>query len=396
MFSKLRLTQIEIANLFTSSIENNTFSNSSLFCGPPNSSKMTAAIECAKALSCFTDKKGEKCTCESCKAYDNYLMQNLVVISNRNFENRIDVAIERFVKNRDVFTKEYLINTIRLFLLSYHNAVYTDKNRKLFDVAYEVSELLNEFSKNDKEFKIRESQRFAKDLKLKLKPLIAVSNKNLTALSVDGVRSLQTWLSKTLVKEKARIVVIEAIEKSNDSVRNSLLKILEEPNDNVYFILLSSNPSRIMKTILSRVRRYNFSPISLENQALLLKPFKIEDDKINTLEKFFLSASGFKAQEVDNALTLIIDSVIKKRQLTSEQLSSVIKVLDSSNQEEFILHELLSKLNAEFMKGRIDNLKCKKIITDVSLLYNNQRVFNLPKKNMYENVYRKMMESINA
>lgn len=396
MFSKLSVTQPELTEILKSSIESDTFSNSSLFCGPSYSSKMTAAIEVAKALSCFTDKKGDDCDCESCKAYDNYLMQNLVVISNRDFENRIDVAIQSFVKNRDSFSKDYLIKTIRIFLLSYHNGVYTDKNKKLFDCAYEVSELINDFSKNGENFKIREAQRFAKELKQKLKPLISVSNKNLTALSVDGVRSLQTWVSNTLVNEKARIVVIEAIEKSNDSVRNSLLKILEEPNDNVYFILLSNNPSRIIKTILSRVRKYNFLPIDEQVQKQLLKPFKIEDETIDTFEKFFLTASGYKSKDVEGALDVIVESVIKKRQLTSEQLASVIKALDSSNQDEFILHQLLSKIKQKFLDNEIDNLVCKNIIKDVSLLYNNQRVFNLPKKNMYENVYRKMMENINA
>ncbi len=396
MLSKLSLTQPELSQILHTSIKNNTFSNSSLFAGPPYSSKMTAAIEVAKALSCFTDKKGENCPCKSCSAFDNFTMQNVIVISNRDNENRIDAAIDSYVKNRNPFTKEFLIYTVRLYLLSYHNGVYTDKNKKLFHAAYEASELLNEFSKNKKELKINESKRLTKSLKQSLKPLIKVSNKNQTALSVDGVRSMQTWLSNTLVNEKARIVIIEGIEKCNDSVRNSLLKILEEPNSNVYFILLSKNPSQIMKTILSRVRRYNFYPLSEEKQLFLLKPFNIEDRKINTLEKFFLTASGFKVDQVDKALDYLINAAIKKIQLSSEQLSSVLKVLDSTNKDEFILNELINKLNEQYKTEQIDNLTCKKIINEVSLLYNNQRIFNLPKKNMYENVYRKMMESVNA
>jgi DNA polymerase-3 subunit gamma/tau len=357
---------------------------------------MTAAIETARALSCLSDKKGEECECESCLSYDKYIMQNLVVVSNRDFDNRLDVAIGRYSKLRDSNSKNFLIENVRIFLLAYHNAIYLDKNKKLFEAAYEISEMISEFSINGENYKIREAQRFTKELKLKLKPLIVKSNKNLTNLSVDGVRALQTWLSNTLVSEKARIVVIEAIEKCNDSVRNSLLKILEEPNENIYFILLSSNPSRIMPTILSRVRRYNFSPIPLETQALLLKDFKLEDEKIDTLEKFFLSASGFKANDVDNALNTIVDSVVKRQQLNSEKLSFVVKTLDTSNQSEFILQELLNKIKDQYLNSNIDNVTCKKIIKEISILYNNQRVFNLPKKNMYENVYRKMMESVDA
>lgn len=396
MFNKLRETQPELSNILELEIEKDTFSNSSLFCGPQYSSKMTAAIEVAKTLSCLTDKKGANCSCSSCVAYDKYIMQNLVVISNRDFENRIDVAIQQYLKQRTNFTKNYLIENIRIFLLSYHNAIYTDKSKNLFESAYEVSELINEFAQNTNEFKIREAQRFCKNLKQKLKPLITVSNKNLTSISVDGVRAMQTWLSNTLVSEKARIVVIEAIEKSNDSVRNSLLKILEEPNENVYFILLSNNPSRIMKTILSRVRRYNFSQIPIERQIKIIAPFDLEDSSIDCFEKFFLSASGIKMNEVNNALDTLILAVINKREINSNTLASIIKTLDSSTEDEYILQELLRKVKNEYLNKKIDNRTSKKIIQDISLLYNNQRVFNLPKKNMYENVYRKMMENVNA
>lgn len=396
MFNKLRETQPELSNILELEIEKNTFSNSSLFCGPQYSSKMTAAIEVAKTLSCLSEKKGVNCNCSSCIAYDKYVMQNLVVISNRDFENRIDVAIQQYSQQRTAFAKNYLIESVRIFLLSYHNAIYTDKNKTLFETAYEVSELINEFAQNPNEFKIREAQRFTKSLKQKLKPLINVSNKNLTAISVDGVRAMQTWLSNTLVNERARIVVIEAIEKSNDSVRNSLLKILEEPNENVYFILLSNNPSRIMKTILSRVRRYNFPQIPIEKQVKILAPFNLEDSLINCFEKFFLSASGIKMNEVNNALDSLVLSAINKREMNSNMLASIIKVLDSSTEDEYILQELLNKVKNEYLNKKIDNKTCKKIIQDISVLYNNQRVFNLPKKNMYENVYRKMMENVNA
>ncbi len=396
MFNKLKQVQPEVAKVLENSIKGDSFSNSSLFCGPKYSAKMTGAIEVAKALSCFNDNKDDECNCSSCNLYDSYLMQNLVIISNRDFDNRIDVACERFVKNRNVFTKNFLIETLRIFLLSYHNAIYLDKNSKLFDVAYQVSDLINEFSKNGENYKIREAQSFVKDLKLKLKPLLAKSNKNLTNLSVDEVRALQIWLSNTLVNEKVRVVIIEAIEKANESVKNSLLKILEEPKKNVYFILLSESPSRIMQTILSRVRRYNFSRIEEDKQKSLLEGFNLEDDKIDSLEKFFLSASGYKASDVEIALNSFVSSFVNRRYLNSEELASYINTLESSKQDEFILEQLIDKIQKEFINNRIDSYTAKKIVQDISILYNNQRVYNLPKKNMYENVYRKMMENINA
>ncbi|MGD1821179.1 MAG: hypothetical protein ACPKM0_00250 [Pleomorphochaeta sp.] len=392
MLDKLKNSQAELASIFEKAIKRGTFSHSTLFCGPKYSSKMTAAIEVAKALSCTENNFGESCNCHSCNLYERYLMQNLIIVSNRDFESRIEVASQNYIKNRNEFTKDYLIKTIRVLLLSYHNGIYTDKNKKLFDNAFIVSELINEFDASKEVYKVREAQRFVKDLKTKLNPLLAISKKNLTNLSVDGVRALQVWLSNTLVNEKSRIVIIEKIEKANESVKNSLLKILEEPNNNVYFILISENPSRIMKTILSRVRKYNFSVIEEDKQLALLEPFQLEDKNINSLEKFFLSASGMKINDVESSLDLIINSFNKNKYLNSEQLSQAIIKLDSSTSDEFVLKQLINRINISYQKNLINSFKAKQIIDDISQLYNNQRIFNLPKKNMYENIYRKMME----
>lgn len=395
MLAKLKNTQNELALIFEKSIKENTFSHSTLFCGNEFTSKMTAAIEVAKALSCKKESQ-ENCDCDSCKAYDKCLMQNLVIVSNRDNESRIEVAIQYYLKKRDAFSKKFLIDTIRIFLLSYHNALYVDKNKKLFESAYQVSEIINEFDKNNEVLKIREAQRFLKDLKTKLKPLFAVDKKNQTNLSVDGVRALQTWLNNTLVSEKARIVVIESIEKTNESVKNSLLKILEEPNKNVYFILISKNPSRIMKTILSRVRKYNFLQIKQEKQQNVLQKFNLEDKSVDTFEKFYLSTSGLKIEEIDKALNQIMNSINSKRYLNSEALSILINTLDTSNNVDYILNQLILKIEDSYNRDIIDAFVAKNMINDISGMYNNQRVFNLVKKNMYENIYRKMMERVNA
>ena len=52
-----------------------------------------------------------------------------------------------------------------------------------------------------------------------------------------------------------------------EGVRNALLKILEEPPENVVFILTTSNKSAVMPTILSRVRIYNFVERTGKQQA---------------------------------------------------------------------------------------------------------------------------------
>lgn len=396
MFEKLKLSQNELASELEYSILNNNLSQSSLFCGEQFTSKMTAALETAKALSCFEDNR-PGCDCASCRQFKNLSVLNTVIVSNRNFETRIDAAIDRFVTLRTDFSKTYLIETVRILLLTYHSALYIDKNKNLFTAANEVGDFLLSFSTSNEEYSQKDAKKITKDLKALLKPLLDQNKKNLTNLSVDSVRSLQKWIGQTKVKEKARIIIIEAIEKSNDSVRNSLLKILEEPPEGVYFILLSDNPGRIMKTILSRVRRFYFKPLSKEIQSKILEPFFIKDESIDTIEKFFLSASGYKAKEIDDFLNRIVASLIntKRRGLELNEIWAFCEMFDKTEQSDFVLKSLIEKIERSFLADSFDATKASEMVRMINKETIESKIYNISKKNLMESIYRKLVEICN-
>lgn len=395
MFKRLKITQPILASEIEESIRSNTFSASSLYCGDKYTSKMTAAIETAKALSCY-ESGLDDCKCPSCSAFNNLNMQNVVIVSNRNYDTRIKTACERFIENRDEYSKLYLIETVRTLLLAYHACLYTDKNKALFSAAYDVSDILIEFNYHTDGYKKNEAKKFCKNLNAKLKPLLDQDKKNLTNLSVDAVRNLQTWIGQTTINGKAQVIIIEGIENSNDSVRNSLLKILEEPGEGVYFILISSNPGRIINTILSRVRRYYFKPIPQDVQKQVLLPFKIEDSSINTIEKFFLSFGGFNHELYEEYLNQIVESLYdKSKELPLDDIWKFCNLFDKTDQCDYIIKNLIEKIENAFINGMIDATKCRsllKIINEDSIRY---KIFNITKKNFFESLYRKMLGAMN-
>ena len=100
------------------------------------------------------------------------------------------------------------------------------------------------------------------------------SNTNLTVIDVDGekktidinqIRELINNLNKSSFNEKPRFVLIDNIEYLNKNSINALLKILEEPNKNIYFILINNN-KKVLSTLLSRC--INFK-INLNNKECL-------------------------------------------------------------------------------------------------------------------------------
>ena len=71
------------------------------------------------------------------------------------------------------------------------------------------------------------------------------------------IRNVEKW-ARIKNDEGKKTVIIENADRMNESVRNALLKILEEPPSDTVFILLTSKRNAVMPTILSRVRTYNF------------------------------------------------------------------------------------------------------------------------------------------
>lgn len=71
-------------------------------------------------------------------------------------------------------------------------------------------------------------------------------------ITIDQVRALDDFLHVGTHRQGARIVLINPAEAMNRSTANSLLKSLEEPIEGTLFILVSSEPERLLPTIRSR------------------------------------------------------------------------------------------------------------------------------------------------
>ncbi len=94
-------------------------------------------------------------------------------------------------------------------------------------------------------------------------------------IDINQVRKLINVLGHSSFNKKPRFVLIDNIEYLNTSSINALLKILEEPPSNIYFILINNN-KRILSTLLSRC--INFK-ISLSNKESLEVANKLLDQK---------------------------------------------------------------------------------------------------------------------
>ena len=87
--------------------------------------------------------------------------------------------------------------------------------------------------------------------------LIVISNDSNTIKVEDIEQIKEKFKTKSIINSK-RIYVIDGAEKLNDYSANKLLKFLEEPDDDIIAILLTSNKNSVINTIISRCYNIRF------------------------------------------------------------------------------------------------------------------------------------------
>ncbi|MEZ5773695.1 MAG: DNA polymerase III subunit delta' [Hyphomicrobiaceae bacterium] len=81
------------------------------------------------------------------------------------------------------------------------------------------------------------------------------------SIPIDEVRRLKPFLSLTAEAGEARVVIVDRADELNVNAANALLKSLEEPPPATTFLLISSEPGRLLVTIRSRCRRLELHPL---------------------------------------------------------------------------------------------------------------------------------------
>ncbi len=71
-------------------------------------------------------------------------------------------------------------------------------------------------------------------------------------IDVTQIREMIAYTNKSTFNNLARFILIDNIENLNKNSINALLKVIEEPNENVFFILINNSEKNILPTLKSR------------------------------------------------------------------------------------------------------------------------------------------------
>ena len=136
-----------------------------------------------------------------------------------------------------------------------------------------------EFGYDIKNFEINTNNRSFKTTinKSNLNLFLIDTDPEKKTIDINQIRDLISKLNKSSLNIKPRFVLIDNVEFLNTNSVNALLKIIEEPNHNVHFILIN-NDKKVLPTLSSRC--INFK-IYLSYEDILTISNKLLDGKLN-------------------------------------------------------------------------------------------------------------------
>ena len=154
---------------------------------------------------------------------------------------------------------------------------------------------------------------------------------------VDQVRELIEKVNYAPIKGKYKIYIIDEVHMMSQGAFNALLKTLEEPPDHVIFILATTEPNKVLPTILSRCQRYDFG--------------KVEPSDMKPKLKEILGKEGVSFEE--GAIDAIVD-------LSDGGMRDAISILDQAiafGGEKLLEKDVLSVFGLASNKEKIEYLQ---------------------------------------
>ncbi|MBL4893340.1 MAG: DNA polymerase III subunit delta' [Emcibacter sp.] len=119
---------------------------------------------------------------------------------------------------------------------------------------------------------------------------------------VDDVRKLQNFFARTSLEGGWRIAIIDSADEMNRNAANAVLKVLEEPPENVLLVLLAHAPGKLLPTIISRCRQLRLNPLGLDIVCdILTKHYPdLSPDEIEGYAVLSDGSPGYGISLVDN------------------------------------------------------------------------------------------------
>tara|TARA_B110000971_G_C19927886_1_gene462484 strand:+ start:14 stop:955 length:942 start_codon:yes stop_codon:yes gene_type:complete len=215
----------------------------------------------------------------------------------------------------------------------------------------------------------------------------AEENKN---IKIEEIRDLKNLLSSSSLSKNPRFIVIDEVEFINENSVNALLKPLEEPSINNFFILINNQQAELLKTISSRCIKKNIFLNTNETHKiinLLLENNNIEDllgDKNNLSPGLFLHFNSiylkYNISKNENILDRIKKLLVGYKKDKNKILISLclflidqyfLKLIQTNEKRLDFLLSIKSDINKNLNDYIYYNLNINSVLNSIEVKLNN-------------------------
>ena len=242
------------------------------------------------------------------------------------------------------------------------------------------------------------------------------NNKFKNYITIDQVRSLDNFIYQSSFDNLPKFVIIDSANDLNLNAANALLKILEEPKYNTYFILITNQISSLLATLRSRCLKFNFEKPSFEgfNKILLFHNDKLKSEEISFLFDLSNGSPGLAlelfSEDIKDIYSTLLEILSIKDSLSTKVINlstcvssysndqfkiyisiikfiliTILKIKAGCNFSNFFRSNILHSL--EKLSSSFDNLICFEILEYINNNENDLFTYNLDKNIFNLNIF---------
>ena len=158
-------------------------------------------------------------------------------------------------------------------------------------------------------------------------------------ISINQIRNLENYLYQSSFNNLPKFIIIDAADDLNINAANALLKVLEEPKKNTFFILITHQLFNLLPTIRSRCIKFYFKQLELDNFIKILRIYdeQLDTNNINFLYNLTNGSPGLAIKLNTEKLFFLYSNIIEiliSNEVFSSQLNELSdKVKEFSNDE---------------------------------------------------------------
>ena len=211
---------------------------------------------------------------------------------------------------------------------------------------------------------------------------------------IDEIRQLKEKINYSPTKGRKKVYIIDEVHMLTKEAFNALLKTLEEPPEHVLFILATTEPDKILPTIISRCQRYDFKSVNYRDMREKLvyivdsEGYKVDEaslvaiyeasggsmrDSISILERLMINTEekNIVIEKTEDVLgitslktiDLFIEAIENKNQ--SQGIELLEDIWKNSIDIELFFKDLAKRAKDRIIKGDLETEKGLEIIDTI-------------------------------